>query len=58
MKDAVQLTTPDGPLYLDPAMVVALGPAPSGMRVLYLRGGHKVAIDDTPDNLQKIGIWQ
>jgi len=55
----VQLTTPQGPIYVVPERVVLIGPHEQTaqgreIRTIVLEGGVKWTIDDTPDNLEKI----
>lgn len=58
----IELTCPEGSLYVDISMVSAIGPSMAdsiggrtiAMRLLYLQGGQGVAILDTPENMQKL----
>lgn len=60
----VQLVCPEGALYVDvnavdgvgPSMTDTIGGRSITMRLIYLRGGQGMAILDTPDNLQKLGL--
>lgn len=52
----VQVETPDGPAYIDPRMVAAIGAiwGQPTVRTLYFQGGGFINILDTGDNMSKV----
>lgn len=58
----IELDTPEGPIYIDPHAVIALGPIIDNsavmdvpvVRSLMLQGGHSVLILASPENHQAI----
>ena len=56
----VQIMSVNGPVYIDPACVVAVGVPRdedgASVRLLYLKGGAWFAIVDHPKNLRLVGV--
>lgn len=60
----IALDCPEGMAYVNPAQIAAVGPAmresvggqTRTLRLLYLAGGHGLAMFDTLENLAQIGL--